>query len=85
MSDQAHTSNQAQPDDLAAQLRRLQADLDAIKDTLKQAGKREAQSAMREAQSAMSSVEAYARANPNALIAGAVGVGVLLGLLLRRH
>ena len=35
-------SDQAQPDDLAAQLRRLQADLDAIKETLKQTGKREA-------------------------------------------
>jgi ElaB/YqjD/DUF883 family membrane-anchored ribosome-binding protein len=78
-------SDQAQTDDLAAQLRRLQADLDAIKETLKQTGKREAQSALRDAQSAMSSAEAYARANPNAVIAGAVGVGVLLGLLLRRH
>jgi ElaB/YqjD/DUF883 family membrane-anchored ribosome-binding protein len=78
-------SDQAQPDDLAAQLRRLQADLDAIKETLKQTGKREAQGALRDAQSAMSSAEAYARANPNAVIAGAVGVGVLLGLLLRRH
>jgi len=78
-------TDQAQPDDLAAQLRRLQTDLDAIKETLKQAGKREAQSALRDAQSAMSGAEAYARANPNAVIAGAVGVGVLLGLLLRRH
>lgn len=78
-------SDQAQPDDLAAQLRRLQADLDAIKETLKQTGKREAQSALHDAKSAMSSAEAYARANPNAVIAGAVGVGILLGLLLRRH
>ncbi|HWK96566.1 MAG TPA: hypothetical protein VNR39_14205 [Pseudolabrys sp.] len=78
-------SDQAQTDDLAAQLRRLQADFDAIKETLKQTGKREAHSAMRDAQSAISGAEAYARANPNAVIAGAVGVGVLLGLLLRRH
>lgn len=78
-------SDQAKPDDLAAQFRRLQADLDAIKEALTQTGKREAQSAMHEAQSAMSRAEAYARANPNAVIAGAVGVGILLGLLLRRH
>ncbi|KQZ02103.1 hypothetical protein ASD45_15485 [Pseudolabrys sp. Root1462] len=78
-------TDQAQTDDLAAQLRRLQADLDAIKETLKQAGKREAHSAMHDAKSAMSNAEAYVRANPNAVIAGAVGVGVLLGLLLRRH
>jgi ElaB/YqjD/DUF883 family membrane-anchored ribosome-binding protein len=78
-------TDQAQTDDLAAQLRRLQADLDAIKETLKQAGKREAHSVMHDAKSAMSNAEAYVRANPNAVIAGAVGVGVLLGLLLRRH
>ena len=73
-----HASGRAQADDLAAQLRRLQADLDAIKETLKQTGKREAQSAI-------SGVEAYARDNPHAVIAGAVGVGLLLGFMLRRH
>ncbi len=75
-------SDQAKPDqdtpDLAAQLRRLQDDLDAIKETLKEAGKREAQSAV-------AGVEAYARENPRAVLAGAVGAGVLLGLLLRRR
>lgn len=76
MTDKAATD---QPDaDLAAQLRRLQDDLDAIKQTLKETGKREAQSAV-------AGIEAYARENPRAVLAGAVGAGVLLGLLLRRH
>ncbi|MFA6266259.1 MAG: hypothetical protein WC670_11175 [Pseudolabrys sp.] len=71
-------SDQAPSEDLTAQLRRLQGDLDAIKETLKQTGRREAQSAI-------DNVEAYARDNPRTVIAGAVGLGVLLGLMLRRH
>ena len=67
---------QAPADDLAAQMRRLQDDLDSIKETLKDAGKREAQSAV-------ANVEGYARDNPRTVLAGAVGIGVLLGLLLR--
>ena len=58
---------QAPADDLAAQMRRLQDDLDSIKETLKDAGKREAQSAV-------ANVEGYARDNPRTVLAGAVGL-----------
>lgn len=76
MSTSESSAGRAETDDIVAQLKKLQADLDQLKNTLKDAGKREAQSAV-------SSVEAYARDNPRAVIAGAVGVGLLLGLMLR--
>ena len=65
-------------DDIAEQLRRLQDELDSLKTAMLNTGKLEAQSAA-------AGLEAYARENPRAVLAGAVGIGVLLGLLLRRH
>jgi ElaB/YqjD/DUF883 family membrane-anchored ribosome-binding protein len=88
-------------DDVAAQLGRLQDELSAIKQTLAGFGKASsgacscaacadaasqlAKHARQEARSAIADVEAFARQNPQYALGGALGVGVLLGLLLKRH
>jgi len=89
----------AAADDLAAQIRRLQDDLNAIKNSLagkesnaacscaacaEEAGKL-AQHAKHQAQSAIADVETFARQHPAYVVGGALGAGLLLGLLMRRH
>lgn len=85
-------------DDVAAQLGRLQDELNAIKETIaathhescncaacaEEAGKM-AEHAKEQVKSAIGDLETYVRDNPRVVIGGALGVGVLLGLLLRRH
>ena len=90
-------SPEATGEDLAAQFRRLQDDLKAIKETL--AGKHAAgcncaacaeeasklaQHAKDEVHSAVAELEAYARKHPQYVVGGALGLGVVLGLLLGR-
>ena len=65
-------------DDLAAQLRRLQDDLSALKETMSKGAKAEANSVVAD-------LEDFARKNPGAVLGGAIGLGVVLGLLLRRR
>ena len=65
-------------DDLAAQLRRLQDDLSALKETMSKGAKAEASSVVAD-------LEDFARKNPGAVLGGAIGLGVVLGLLLRRR
>jgi ElaB/YqjD/DUF883 family membrane-anchored ribosome-binding protein len=99
-------SASATGDEIAAQIRRVQDDLNAIKDTIANFGKtsREeasgaasrigaaakdaagefAGNARQDAQSKIDAFEDYARKNPNHVLAGALGIGVLLGLLLGR-
>lgn len=74
-------SEQATGEDLAAQLRRLQDDLDAIKDSMAGLGAE----AGHKARSAVADIEIFGREHPRAVLAGAVGFGLILGLLLRRH
>jgi ElaB/YqjD/DUF883 family membrane-anchored ribosome-binding protein len=68
-------------DEIAAQLRRLQDDLATLKETMAGVGKK----AEGEAKSMLAGAEAFARDNPRAVLAGAVGLGLVLGLLLRRN
>jgi len=68
-------------DEVAAQLCRLQDDLATLKETMVGVGKR----AEGEAKSMVARAEAFARENPRTVLAGAVGLGLVLGLLLRRH
>ena len=94
-------------DDLAAELRRLQKDLNAIKETVAGFGKASgveageaasrigavaseaagdfADNAKREAQSVIADLETFARQNPRYVLGGALGLGVVLGLMLRRR
>jgi ElaB/YqjD/DUF883 family membrane-anchored ribosome-binding protein len=65
-------------DDLATQLHRLQDDLNTIKETMSKGAKAEANSVIAD-------LEDFARKNPGAVVGGAVGLGVVLGLLLRRR
>ena len=93
--------------DLAAELRRLQRDLNAIKETIagfgqasgaeasgaasrigaaaKEAAGEFADNAKQDAQSALADLETFVRQNPRYVLGGALGLGVVLGLLLRRH
>ena len=94
-------------DDLAAELRRLQKDLNAVKETIAGFGKASgaeagaaasrigtvaseaagdfADNAKREAQSVIADLETFARQNPRYVLGGALGLGVVLGLMLRRR
>jgi len=93
-------------DDLAAQIKRVQDDLNAIKDTIagfgqtsrdeatgaasrigavaKDAAGEYADTMKQDAQSTIDAFEAYARKNPHVVLGGALGLGVVLGLLLGR-
>jgi ElaB/YqjD/DUF883 family membrane-anchored ribosome-binding protein len=68
-------------DEIAAQLRRLQDDLATLKETMAGVGKK----AEHETKSMVARAEAFARENPRTVLAGAIGFGLVLGLLLRRH
>lgn len=85
-------------DDVAAQLGRLQDELTAIKEAIAathhescncaacaEEASKMAQHAKERVQPAIGDLEAYIRDNPRAVIGGALGIGVLLGLFLRRH
>jgi ElaB/YqjD/DUF883 family membrane-anchored ribosome-binding protein len=94
-------------DDLAAELRRLQDDLNAVKDTIanfgetsraeaagaasrihataKEAAAGLADNAKQDAHSLLAELEDYARQNPQYVVGGAIGLGLLLGLFLRRR
>lgn len=94
-------------EDLAAELRRLQHDLNAVKETIAGFGKASgaeaseaasrigaavseaasefAQHAKQDTQSVIADLETFARQNPRYVLGGALGLGVVLGLLLRRH
>lgn len=99
-------SASAAGDEVAAQIRRVQDDLNTIKDTIANFGKTSraeasdaasrigaaakdaagefAGNARQDAQSKIDAFEDYARKNPNHVLAGALGIGVVLGLLLGR-
>jgi ElaB/YqjD/DUF883 family membrane-anchored ribosome-binding protein len=83
-----NTANGA-AEDIAAQLRRLQDDLAALKETLanvtKSAAEEAAESARQQARSVVADAEDFARKNPRAVLGGAVALGFALGLMLRRH
>ena len=94
-------------DDLAAEIRRLQDDLNAIKYTLanfgetsqaeaagaasrigataKEAAAGLADNAKKDAYSLLAEIEDYARQNPRYVVGGAIGLGLVLGLFLRRR
>jgi ElaB/YqjD/DUF883 family membrane-anchored ribosome-binding protein len=85
-------------DDLATQFRRLQDDLKAIKETLAGLGQQTfdanhcaadagklAQDAKDEVHAMIAALEAYARKNPAYAVGGALGLGVVLGILLGRR
>ena len=94
-------------DDLAAELRRLQKDLSAIKETIAGFGKESsaeasdaasrigaaaseaagefAENAKKETQSVIADLETFARQNPRYVLGGALGLGLVLGLMLRRR
>ncbi|MEI9803114.1 MAG: hypothetical protein WDN48_00015 [Pseudolabrys sp.] len=94
-------------ENLGEDLRRLQADLSAIKDTLAGFGKTLgaeasgaasrigatasdaagafAENAKKETQSIIADLENFARQNPRYVLGGALGLGLVLGLTLRRR
>lgn len=85
-------------DDVAAQLRRLQDELKAVKETIANIGEKTfdpgrcaadagklAQAAKDEVHSTMAALEDYARKNPAYAVGGALGLGVILGILLGRR
>jgi ElaB/YqjD/DUF883 family membrane-anchored ribosome-binding protein len=78
-------TDQAADENLAAQLRRLQGDFDALKQTMAGLGENLSKKAEGEAKSMLAEAEAFARDNPRTVLAGAVGLGLVLRLLLRRH
>jgi ElaB/YqjD/DUF883 family membrane-anchored ribosome-binding protein len=78
-------ADQVADEDLTAQLRRLQDDFETLKQTMAGLGENLGQKAGHEAQSKVAAAEAFARDNPRTVLAGAVGLGLVLGLLLRRH
>jgi ElaB/YqjD/DUF883 family membrane-anchored ribosome-binding protein len=88
-------------DEVAAQIGRLQDELNAIKQTVAGFGRASggacncaacadaahqlAQHARQDVQAAIADLEALARRNPRYLIGGALGVGLVVGLLLGRR
>ena len=94
-------------EDLAAELRQLQGDLNDVKQTIagfgrtsgaeasgaaariggvaSEAASEFADNAKQEAQSVMADLETFARQNPRYVLGGALGLGVVMGLLLRRR
>ncbi len=88
----------AAANDIAAQLSRLEDELASLKETLGKAhasgcdcaacaeeASKMVQHAKEQMKSAMTGIEGYLRDNPRVVIGSALGVGVLLGILLRRH
>jgi len=88
-------------DDVAAQLGRLQDELSAIKQTIAGFGKvssgacsceacvetarKIAQHAEQEVQAAIADLKTFAQHNPRYVLGGALGVGLVLGLMLHRR
>ena len=94
-------------EDLTAELRRLQNDLDVMQETILGFGKTSraeasaaasrigaaasdaasdfAANAKNEPQSVMADLETFARQNPRYVLGGALGLGLVLGLTLRRR
>ena len=88
-------------DDVAAQIGRLRDEVSAIQQTIAGVGKASngacscavcaeaanqlARHAKQDAQAAIADLETFARQNLRCVVGGALGVGLVLGLLLRRH
>jgi hypothetical protein len=87
-------------DDIAADLRRLSADVVSLKDTVAElakavtadvgeagasVGEDIASAAKNKANTLLSEFEAAARRNPLGVVIGALGIGVLIGLMKGRH
>jgi ElaB/YqjD/DUF883 family membrane-anchored ribosome-binding protein len=94
-------------EDLSAELRSLQDDLDAIKLTMagfamsstaeatgaasrigavaSETASDFADSAKKQTQSVLADLETFARKNPRYVLGGAVGIGLVLGLIMRRR